>query len=125
MRPREFVPESVRSILVIRLYFLGDVLSSTPVMAALRARFENAHIAVLIKRRARDVLKGNPHVDEVIVYDEVERYHSPVWLWRLALRLRRQRYDLAVDLTGDHRSSWLLAAAEPGFRAGLNHSATA
>ncbi len=122
MRLREFHMESVRSILVIRLYFVGDVLLSTPVTAALRARFEDAHIAVLIKRRARDVLKGNPHIDEVIEYDEVERYHSPVWLWRLALRLRRSRYDLVVDLTGDHRSSLLLAAADPGFRVGLNHS---
>ncbi|MCK4680328.1 lipopolysaccharide heptosyltransferase II [bacterium] len=112
----------MRSILVIRLYFVGDVLLSTPVTAALRARFKDAHIAVLIKRRARDVLKGNPHIDEVIEYDEVERYHSPVWLWRLALRLRRRRYDLVVDLTGDHRSSLLLAAADPGFRVGLNHS---
>lgn len=122
MRLRKFHAESVKSILVIRLYFLGDVLLATPVTAALRTRFEDAHIAVLIKRRARDVLKGNPHIDEVIEYDEVERYHSPVWLWRLALRLRRRRYDLVVDLTGDHRSSLLLAAADPGFRVGLNHS---
>jgi lipopolysaccharide heptosyltransferase II len=122
MRLREFHAESVKSILVIRLYFLGDVLLSTPVTAALRTRFEDAHIAVLIKRRARDILKGNPHIDEVIEYDEVERYHSPMWLWRLALRLRRRRYDLVVDLTGDHRSSLLLAAADPGFRVGLNHS---
>ena len=38
MRLREFHAESVKSILVIRLYFLGDVLFSTPVMAALRTR---------------------------------------------------------------------------------------
>jgi lipopolysaccharide heptosyltransferase II len=119
---REFDSDAVRAILVIRLYFVGDVLLSTPVMAALRSRFVDAHIAVLIKRRARDILEGNPDVDEVIEYDEVERYHSPVWLWRLARRLRRARYDLIVDLTGDHRSSLLMAAAEPGYRVGVNHA---
>lgn len=121
MKQRQFHPESVGSILVIRLYFVGDVLLSTPVMAALRSRFPDAHIAVLIKRRARDVLFENPHIDEVIEYDGVRRYHNPVWLVSLARRLRRNRYDLVVDLTGDHRSSLLLAAADPGFRVGVNH----
>jgi lipopolysaccharide heptosyltransferase II len=121
MRPREFDGEGVRSILVLRLYFLGDVLFATPVFEALRARFPAATIAALIKKRARGALEGNPHVDEIIEYDAVPRYHSPLWLGRLALDLRRRRFDLAVDLTGDQRSSWLLAASDPGFRVGINH----
>lgn len=121
MTPREFRGEAVRSILLIRLYFIGDVLLATPVLEALRARFETASIVVLIKKRARDILTGNPHVNEVLEYDGVERYHSPVWLTRLALDLRRRRFDLAVDLTGDLRSSWLMLAADPGFRVGVNH----
>jgi predicted lipopolysaccharide heptosyltransferase III len=122
VREREFHPESVRSILVIRLYFLGDVLLSTPVIAALKNRFPDARLSVLIKKRALDILVGNPAVDDVIIYDEPERYHNPVWQLRLASRLRRARYDLAVDLTGDLRSSLLLLAADPGFRTGVNHA---
>ena len=122
MTPREFQGDAVRSILLIRLYFIGDFLLATPVLEALRERFETASIVVLIKKRARDILKGNPHVDEVLEYDGVERYHSPVWLTRLALGLRRRRFDLAVDLTGDLRSSWLMFAADPGFRVGVNHA---
>ncbi len=122
MREREFHPESVRSILVIRLYFLGDVLLSTPVIEALKDRFPDARLSVLIKKRALGILEGNPSVDETIIYDEPERYHNPVWQLKLASRLRRARYDLAVDLTGDLRSSLLLLAAEPGFRTGVNHA---
>jgi predicted lipopolysaccharide heptosyltransferase III len=122
MREREFHPESVRSILLIRLYFLGDVLLSTPVIGALKDRFPDAKLSVLIKKRALNILVGNPAVDEVIIYDEPKRYHSPVWQLTLASRLRRARYDLAVDLTGDLRSSLLLLAAEPGFRIGVNHA---
>ncbi|MBM3307175.1 MAG: lipopolysaccharide heptosyltransferase II [Candidatus Eisenbacteria bacterium] len=122
MRPRRFHPESVSAVLLIRLYFIGDVLLSTPVMNALKTAFPTARLSVLVKRRATPVLEGNPFVDEIIEYDAVPRYHSPVWLASLAAKLRRARYDLAVDLTGDLRSSWLLAAADPGFRAGFNHA---
>jgi len=121
MREREFHPESVRSILVIRLYFLGDMLLSTPVLDALRRRFPDARITVLLKRRARDLLTGNPNVDEIIEYDGAERYHSPRWMLGLARTLRERRFDLAVDLTGDHRSSLLLRLADPAFRVGFNH----
>ncbi|MBD3349125.1 MAG: lipopolysaccharide heptosyltransferase II [Candidatus Eisenbacteria bacterium] len=119
---RTFVPDSVESILVLRLYFVGDVLLATPVLASLRAAFPSARIDVMIKRRASDVLAENPDVDDVIVYDGVASYHSPFWLGRLATRLRRAHYDLVVDLTGDHRSSLLMAAAGPGFRVGVNHA---
>ncbi len=122
MGKRAFHPADVRAILVVRLYFVGDVLLATPVLEALRATFPDAGITTLIKRRARDVLLENPHVDEVLEYDAVPHYHSPRWLWRLAQTLRRRRFDLAVDLTGDMRSSWLLFAADPAFRVGVNHA---
>lgn len=124
MRERAFHPSEVRSILFIRLYFIGDVLLSTPVLDALKRTFPDARLTALIRKRARDVLINNPNVDEIIEYDAVERYHSPFWQGRLALDLRRERYDLAVDLTGDLRSSWILLVSEPGFRVGFNHAGT-
>lgn len=122
MKPREFHSDGVSSILVLRLYFVGDALLSTPVFEALKRRFPRASLSVLVKKRATGILAGNPFVDEVIEYDAVARYHSPVWLGRLARELRRRRFGLAVDLTGDLRSSWLLLAADPGFRVGFNHA---
>ncbi len=120
MKQRVFHPETVKRILVIRLYFIGDMLLSTPALAALRDTFPHASITVLLKKRARDVLVGNPDVDELIIYDAVPRYHSPAWTWRLGALLRRRRFDLAVDLTGDLRSSWALFVADPGYRVGVN-----
>lgn len=114
---RAFHPETVRSILVIRLYFIGDVLLSTPVLEALKRRFPAASLSVLVKRRALDVLLGNPWVDEILLYDEPRRGR-----FALDMELRSRRFDLAVDLTGDLRSSWLLFVSEPAFRVGFNHA---
>jgi len=122
MRERAFHPESVRSILVLRLYFIGDVLLSTPVLEALKNAFPNATTSVMVKSRAAAVLLGNPHVDETLVYDGVPNYHSARWVLGLARELRRRRFSLAVDLTGDLRSSWMLLAGDPAFRVGFNHA---
>lgn len=122
MAGRDFHPESVKSILVVRLYFVGDVLLCTPVLEGLKRAFPDASLTVLVKKRGREVLEGNPFVDQVVEYDATANYHSPRWMASLALRLRRARFDLSVDLTGDLRSSWLLFAADPGFRVGVNHA---
>ncbi len=114
---RVFHPESVSSILVMRLYFIGDVLLSTPVFESLKRRFPEARVTALVKRRALDVLRGNPWIDEVLLHDEEGRGG-----FRLGLELRRRRFDVAVDLTGDLRTSWLLYASDPGFRVGFNHA---
>jgi lipopolysaccharide heptosyltransferase II len=122
VKQREFRREIVDSILVIRLYFVGDVLLSTPVFEALKSAFPEARLAAVIKKRARGVVEGNPFVDDIIEYDAPKHYHSPRWIARLALRLRRAHYGLGVDLTGDLRSSWLLLASDPAFRVGFNHA---
>ncbi len=122
MKSRTFHPESVRSILVMRLYFLGDVVLATPVLEALKRRFPDARLTVLAKKRAAAVLTANPNVDEVVLYDGVADYHMPRRQWRLARRLRHERFDLAVDLSGNLLSSWLLWAADPGYRVGFNHA---
>ena len=119
---RMFYPESVKSILIIRLYFIGDVLLSTPVIEALGRRFPDARLTVLVKKRCEDILTGNPYVDEVMIYDAVDHYHSPRWVWRLGRELRGRRFSLSVDLTGDQRSSWMVFAADPAFRVGVNHA---
>ncbi len=122
MKRRPFHPETVRSILVMRLYFMGDVLLATPVLEALKRAFPDARLTVLAKKRGVDVLIANPHVDEIVLYDAVPDYHMPRRQWQLARRLRRERFDLAVDLSGNLLSSWILWAADPAYRVGFNHA---
>jgi len=122
MKRRIFHPESVRSILVMRLYFMGDVVLATPVLEALKRAFPGARLTVLAKKRGAPVLKANPHVDQLVLYDSVPDYHMPRRQWRLAWRLRQERFDLAVDLSGNLLSSWILWAADPGYRVGFNHA---
>jgi heptosyltransferase-2 len=59
-------PENPRSIFVLRNNDIGDLLVITPLFEALRRRFPQTRIVAGVGAWNVDVLRGNPHVDEVL-----------------------------------------------------------
>ena len=90
---------------------MGDALFSTPALRALRKKFPEAFISCLIPRRCEDVLKRNPNLDELIVYNERTGFLSPSF-WRLAARLRALRFDRAILFHGSGTKSALMRLAK-------------
>ena len=82
------VAPSIRTILVVSLRFMGDVLLTTPLMRSLRATYPLAAIDALVFAGTEGVLEGNPDLRQVLTTERGEE----LALWR---RLWR-RYDLAV-----------------------------
>jgi heptosyltransferase-2 len=102
----KLVPEKIKSVTVIKLDHIGDVILATPVIESLRIGFPKAMIRVVIGAWSKEVLHNNPNIDEVICY-------HPPWLDRSltsnisekreenkeALRLLLEiKHDLVVDL---------------------------
>lgn len=105
-------------ILLVRLRLLGDVVFTTPLIRALRRQFPDAHLSYLVEPAAAPVVAGNPHLNEVIVAPK--RRGIGRWLadLRLARRLRRDRYDVVIDLHGGPRAAWLAWATAAPMRIG-------
>src|SRR5262245_2817454 len=59
----------IRSILLVKLDHLGDVLLTIPVMRRLREIFPEARITALVGSWARPLLELEPCIDEVLTYD--------------------------------------------------------
>ncbi len=59
-----------RRILVVKLATLGDLLTATPALRALRTAWPDAHIGVLATPASAGVLRGLDSVDEVIPFDK-------------------------------------------------------
>jgi lipopolysaccharide heptosyltransferase II len=101
------------NILLVRLRLIGDVVFTTPAIRALRRHYPDAKISYIVEEEAAPVVRGNPHLDEVIV---VRSPHAAGRLrsdLALAQRLRGERYDLAIDFHCGPRSSlltWLSGA---------------
>jgi lipopolysaccharide heptosyltransferase II len=97
-------------ILLIRPDHIGDVLLATPTIRALRDALPDSHIASLVGPWAVDVLKNNPYLDEVLTcpfpgFTRRPKRHllEPyLVLWRCALVLRSNPFDVALVLRFDH-----------------------
>lgn len=66
------LPSRPEKILLVRRDNIGDLVCTTPAFAALRARFPNAEIGVLVNSYNADVLRGNPNIDFVFVYQKLK-----------------------------------------------------
>ena len=106
------------NILLIRLRLIGDVVFTTPLIRALERRFPQARITYLVEREAEPVVRGNPHLDEVIVVPRTRGVRRVVDDVRLALALRRRRFDVVIDLHSGPRSGWLTFATGARQRIG-------
>lgn len=61
---------SPERILVVKLATLGDLLTSTPALRALRTTFSHAHIGVLTTPGHAATLRGLDSFDEIIAFDK-------------------------------------------------------
>ena len=92
--------ESAPKILIIRRDNIGDLVCTTPLIAALRQRFPEGWLGALVNSYNAPVLDGNPDLDEVFVYTKAKhRGHGeslPGILWRrmaMMYRLRQMELD--------------------------------
>jgi heptosyltransferase-2 len=111
---------SVKRILVTRTDRIGDVLLSTPVIKGLRRSFPRSHIAVVVRPYARDIVLGNPYLNEVIIYDKYGRQRSPFRSIAFAWALRKKRFDLALILHPTNRMHLVTFLAGIKKRVGFN-----
>jgi len=103
-------------ILVIKLRYVGDVLLATPVLSRLRESFPKAHLAMLVNPGTDDVVRDHPAIDEVMVLKRGNLARQ----WRFVQDLRRQRFDLVIDLTDADRSALLSWLSRAPVRLGYN-----
>ena len=106
-------------ILVIRRDNIGDLVCTLPLIAALRRHFPSAYLAALVNTYNRDVLQGNPDLDEVFAYTKAKHREPGETVlgvhWRrlmLFRQLRKLHFDYVV-LGGAHFLPRALQLARP------------
>ncbi len=91
---------------------------TTPLVRALRREYPRARLVYVVEADAAPVVRHNPHLDEVIVAPRSRGLRRIADDLRLARRLRRERFDVAIDLHGGPRSGWLTLASGARERIG-------
>jgi len=96
--------------LLWKLSALGDVILATPSLRAIRRQYPHGHIGLVVGRAAYEVVARCPYVDELLIYDPTRKDRGLRGQWRFLRRLRREGYDLSIDLQNSrqtHLLAWL------------------
>ncbi len=84
-------------ILIIRLSSIGDIVLTSLVVRCLKNQVENSEIHFATKQQYGSILKSNPYIDKVHVFDET--------LSDLIHELKQEKFDYIFDLHHNFRSS--------------------
>jgi ADP-heptose:LPS heptosyltransferase len=94
---------NARRILVLRRENIGDLVCTTPLLAALRAAMPDAYIALLANSYNAPVVERNPHLDAIHIYTKAKHAGNFARIVRaycqraaLLFRLRRAKFDDVV-----------------------------
>lgn len=110
------MPPAAERILVIRLGAVGDVVRTLPAVSALRAGYPQARITWLVENASSSLLRGQPWIDELLVFPR-ETLSAALRELRLGAAcktvhevrqaLGERRFDLAVDFHSILKSALL------------------
>jgi len=107
------IEKSLKKILIIQTAFLGDVVLATPLIEKARRHWPDAQIDFLLRKGNESLLTGHPELNEVIIRNKKEgKWKS---LRKMVRRVRKERYDLVLNLHRYFSSGWIVV------RSGANH----
>jgi heptosyltransferase-1 len=98
-----------KTILVIRIGAMGDIIHALPAVASLKASFPESQLHWVVSERWLALLEGNPSVDGTVTFDR----SSFSGLIQTRNRLRTVAPDLAIDFQGLIKSALAGRVARP------------
>jgi len=98
-------------VLLIKLKHIGDCLLMTPTVKAIRMAHPDAVIWCVVRSGSEEILTGCEGIDRILtaVAPEPGKRNGFSWLkdFSLAMELRRQHFDIVLELTDGDRGRWL------------------
>ncbi|MFZ5875338.1 MAG: putative lipopolysaccharide heptosyltransferase III [Nitrospirota bacterium] len=117
----------VRSLLIFKLRYLGDVVLTTPAIRLLRRACPTARLTAVVFRGTEDALRHNPHLDAIVTVDRglieraglVARVRHELDVLR---QLRAARADASIDFDSGERGAYMARLAGAPTRIGFRYA---
>lgn len=103
----------IKKILVIKPAAIGDVILSTPMVENLRDNFPEAEINFLTQKFCKEALTGNQFISRILTYDL--KFDGG---WFIIKHIRKQRYDLVIDLFCNPRTALITFLSRAKYKVG-------
>ncbi len=103
--------EPIKKILIINTKYLGDLVVCTPAVKAIRNTYPAASISILVREEYKNVMAGNPNVDEILSFDftvkKIRGWKRIKAELNFVKYLRSKKFDAVVSLqAGDRYAEW-------------------
>src|SRR6185437_9970073 len=117
-------PNNIPNNIVVRMpNWIGDLVMATPILADLRKAFPEAHLTALCLAPLSDLLKHDPHINELFSFHKAPLFGRREQKRDLIEKLRRGKYDLGILLPNSFSSAWWFwqggVARRIGFKSNL------
>jgi lipopolysaccharide heptosyltransferase III len=86
------------NILLLQLKRIGDLIATTPAIAAVREKFPEGNVTLVISRAGKELVPAIVGVDQILVGGG----------FAVAATLARRRFDYCIDFTRNDRSAFLV-----------------
>ncbi len=103
--------KEVRKILIVQLAGIGDLVMATPTLKALRTRFKDAYIGLLVVSRSAQLMEGCSYIDDLFVLDirdtslrSLFKKGAFLKVYTTIKELRQKKFDMLINL--EHINSW-------------------
>ncbi len=119
---------NIQKILIVKPSSLGDIVHSLPFLNAIKTEFRNARIHWVIAKGFKGLLEGHPMIDKLwpINKDEWKKIKGVKGtineLKNLFGSLKKEKFDLVIDLQGLLRSGIITAATCAPVRIGFKEA---
>jgi len=90
---------------IIRLSSLGDVVLATAVLRPLRETYRTSEIVFVVRSEYVDVFANNSYLNRVVEWKEGSSFKA------LVTSMRKERFDVLLDLQSNVRSHWITVAS--------------
>lgn len=106
---RDFLQRTLdaRKVMVLDLGFLGDTVHLLPALWMVRQAYPRAELHVAVATHITSLMDCVPWVNHVWGYRRYPRHATLRENFQMVSRLRREKFDVVINLNGSDRSSWL------------------
>lgn len=111
-----------KKILVIQTAFIGDVILTLPLIEAVHRKYSGSHISLIITPKAYDLVKANPYINDVIIYDKNGKDRGFKNFIKIDKKIKIKKYDMAILPHRSMRSVMLAYSGGIPERIGFNRS---
>ncbi len=108
----------LQKILVIQTAFIGDVILATGLLEKLHQHFPKAELDFLVRKGNESLTKNHPFLRKTIVWDKKGGKYKN--LFKLIGEVRKERYDLVVNVQRFANSGLLTALSGADTKIGFD-----